>query len=110
MAYDCKVYDKNGNLKKIFRSNENFSGVIKTFLDQKSTKRALSYIKTMRDPKIKMTPKTKFYDKKCVFCKMNYHPRYPRTKYCSHECQYKFYKQKKQLRIKIGSINSGRKT
>jgi len=24
MAYDCKVYDKNGNLKKIVRSSEKF--------------------------------------------------------------------------------------
>ena len=31
MAYDCKVYDKNGNLKKIVRSSEKFSGFTKNF-------------------------------------------------------------------------------
>ena len=31
MAYDCKVYDKNGNLKKIVRNSEKLSGVTKNF-------------------------------------------------------------------------------
>ena len=108
MAYDCKVFDKNGKLKNVFRAKENYSRATKRFLDQKSTKRALSYIKTMRDPKIKTASKARFYDKECVVCKMSYHPRYPSTKYCSHECQYKFYKQRKRLRKNILRINSGK--
>ena len=35
MAYDCKVYDKNGSLKKIVRSSKKFSGLTKNFLNQK---------------------------------------------------------------------------
>ena len=79
MAYDCKVYDKNGNLKKVFSGNDKYSGVTKNFLNQKSTKRALSHIKTTMDPKIKTSPNTKFY------------------------------KQQNQLRKKIRAINSGEK-
>jgi hypothetical protein len=45
MAYDCKAYDRNGNLKKVVRGDKNFTGAAKSFLKQKSTKRALSYIK-----------------------------------------------------------------
>ena len=62
MAYDCKVYDKNGNLKKIVRNSEKLSGVTKNFLNQKSTKRALSSIRTMKDPKIVTGSKVRFHD------------------------------------------------
>ena len=96
MTYDCKVFDKNGNLKKVVRSSEKFSRVTKNFLNQKSTKRALSYIKTMKDPKIVTRPKTRFHDKECIVCKMVFHPRHKHAKYCSHECQRKFYKEQKK--------------
>ena len=95
MAYDCKVFDKNGNLKKVVRSSEKFSRVTKNFLNQKSTKQALSYIKTMKDPKIVTGSKARFHDKECIVCKMVFHPRRKHTKYCSHECQRKFYKEQK---------------
>ena len=109
MAYDCKVYDKNGNLKKIVRSSEKFSGFTKNFLNQKSTKRALSSIRTMKDPKIVTGPKVRFHDKECIVCKMVFHPRHKHTKYCSYECQNKFYREQKKIRKKIRSINSGKK-
>ena len=95
MAYDCKVFDKNGNLKKVVCSSEKFSRVTKNFLNQKSTKQALSYIKTMKDPKIVTGSKARFHDKECIVCKMVFHPRHKHTKYCSHECQRKFYKEQK---------------
>ena len=66
MACDCKVFDKNGNLKKIIRNSDKLSGVTKNFLNQKSTKRALSYIRTMKDPKIVTGPKVRFYNKECI--------------------------------------------
>ena len=31
MAYDCKVYDRNGNLKKVVRGDKNFTGAAKRF-------------------------------------------------------------------------------
>ena len=108
MAYDCKVYDRNGNLKKIMKGSANFTGAAKSFLKQKSTKRALSYIKTMRDPKIDIKGKVRFYDKKCIVCKMVFHPRQRLAKYCSHECQHKLYKEKK-IRDKIRLVNAGKK-
>ena len=73
----------NGNLKKVVRGDKNFTGAAKSFLKQKSTKRALSYIKTMRDPKIVIKDKVRFYDKECIVCKMAFHPRQRVAKYCS---------------------------
>ena len=108
MAYDCKVYDRNGNLKKVVRGDKNFTGAAKSFLKQKSTKRALSYIKKMRDPKVVIKDKVRFYDKECVYCKMVFHPRQCYAKYCSYECQHKFYKEKK-IRDKIRLVNAGKK-
>ena len=96
MAYDCKVYDKNGNLKKIVRSSEKFSGLTKSFLNQKSTKRALPYIRKMKDPKIATGPKVRFHDKECIACKMFFHPRHKHTKYCSYECQHNFHREQKK--------------
>jgi hypothetical protein len=96
MAYDCKVYDKNGNLKGIVRNNEKLSGLTKIFLNQKSTKRALSHIRTMKDPKIVMGSRVTFHDKICIVCKMLFHPRHKNTKYCSHECQHKLYREQKK--------------
>jgi hypothetical protein len=109
MAYNCKIFDKNGNLKKIIRNSENFSGITKNFLNQKSTKRALSYIKTMKDPKIATGSKVTFHTKECIVCKMVFHPRHKHTKYCSHECQHKLYKEQKEIRKKIRSVNTGKK-
>ncbi len=108
MAYDCKAYDRNGNLKKVVRGDKNFTGAAKSFLKQKSTKRALSYIKKMRDPKVVIKDKVRFYDKECVVCKMVFHPRQRYAKYCSYECQHKFYKEKK-VRDKIRLVNAEKK-
>jgi hypothetical protein len=108
MVYDCKVYDQNGKLKKVVKGGKNFTGATKIFLKQKSTKRALSYIKTMGDPKVVIKDKVRFYDKECIVCKMIFHPRQRQAKYCSYECQHKFYKEKK-IRDKIRSVNTGKK-
>tara|TARA_B110000467_G_C18151414_1_gene384434 strand:- start:2 stop:331 length:330 start_codon:yes stop_codon:yes gene_type:complete len=107
MAYDCKVYDQNGKLKKVVKGNKSFTGATKILLKQKSTKRAVSYIKTMRDPKIDIKDKVRFYDNECVVCKMVFHPRQRQAKYCSYECQHKFYKENK-IREKIRLVNAGK--
>ena len=109
MAYGCKIFDKNGNLKKIVRNSDKFSGVTKNFLNQKSTKRALSYIRTMKDPKIVTGPKVRFHNKECIVCKMVFHPRHKHTKYCSFECQNKLYRERKKTRKKIRIVSAGKK-
>ena len=96
MVFNCKIFDKNGNLKKILRGNDLLSERNDFFLKQKSTKRAVNYINNLKDPKNKPKMGAKFYDKKCVFCGREFHPRQARSKYCSHECQKKIYLMKKQ--------------
>jgi hypothetical protein len=108
MTYDCKVYDKNGNLKKILKKNEDFSKVTNNFLNQKSTKRAISYLKKMKEPKAATGAKVNFYDKQCCVCKMVFHPRHKYSIYCSYECQNKLYRGKKNMRKKIRLINAGK--
>ena len=66
------------------------------FFEQKSTKRAVRYIKNLKDPKNNFTRETKFYDRKCVVCGEEFHPRHKRSKYCSHECQKKITLRKKK--------------
>jgi hypothetical protein len=108
MAYKCKVFDKHGNLKKIISSNKILSGSTNDFLNQKSTKRALSSIRTMKDPKISIGTKIKFHDNVCIVCKGLFHPRHKHTKYCTHECQHRFYREQNKIRKKIRLINTGK--
>ena len=108
MAYDCKVYDKNGNLKKVLKKSADFSKNTNNFLNQKSTKRAISYLKTMKEPKATTGTKVRFYDKQCYVCKMVFHPRHKYSMYCSYECQHKLYREKKNMRKKIRLINAGK--
>jgi hypothetical protein len=108
MAFNCKVFDKHGKLKKILSSNKILSGSTNDFLNQKSTKRALSSIRTMKDPKVLIGSKLKFHDKVCIVCKGIFHPRHKHTKYCTHECQQKFYREQGKLRKKIRLINGGK--
>ena len=89
MVFNCKVFDGNGNLKKVIKTDEILLEKENTFLEEKSTKRAVSYIKNFKDPKNNFARETKFYDSKCVVCGEVFHPRHKRSKYCSHECQKK---------------------
>ena len=98
MAYECKVYDKNGKLKKILQGREVISKTSKDFFNQPSTKKAAKFIKIFKDPQNEVNHETKFYDKKCVVCGQEFHPRHRKSKYCSHECQKKLYlKNKKSM-------------
>jgi hypothetical protein len=103
MAYECKVYDKNGNLKKVVKENQQIDLDTK-FLNQSSTKRICSNIKKLREPSIREDSKTKFYNKSCIVCQKEFHPRHPKAKYCSHECQKRLYLEKKK---KLNSLKKG---
>jgi hypothetical protein len=98
MVFNCKVFDKNGNLKKVIRSDEMLSEASNFLLGQKSTKRAVQYIKNLREPKRVTVNGTKFYDMKCVVCEREFHPRHAKSKYCSHECQKKLSLKKKVIK------------
>jgi len=89
MVFNCKVFDKNGNLKKIIRCDEILLEASNDLLEQKSTKRAIQYIRNLKEPKSTIAKGPKFYDLKCVVCDREFHPRHARSKYCSHECQKK---------------------
>lgn len=98
MAYECKIFDKKGKLKKVLRGSETLSKEAKSFLEQKSTKKAVSYIKTLREPPKEIHHETKFYNKTCIVCSREFHPRHPQSKYCSHECQKELYLKNKKLK------------
>ena len=72
-------------------TNEN-----KEFFNQPSIKKIRSQINKFKDPAIEENKNTKFYNKKCVVCKREFHPRHPNSKYCSHECQKILYLEKKK--------------
>ena len=44
MAYECKIYDKNGKLVKVVSGNKIDSKADKILFDQPSTKKAISFI------------------------------------------------------------------
>ena len=95
MIFNCKVFDGNGNLKKVIKTDEIILEKENIFLKEKSTKRAVWYIKNFKDPKNNFARETKFYDSKCVVCGEEFHPRHKKSKYCSHECQKKITLRKK---------------
>ena len=96
MVFNCKVFDKNGKLKKVVKSEQMLSDSINTLFEQKSTKRAVEYIRNLKEPKNNSDSVTKFYDVNCIVCGREFHPRHIRSKYCSHECQKKLILTKKK--------------
>jgi len=99
MAYECKVYDKNGKLKKIVKESQ-LAKNGKEIFNQRSTKKITSFINSFKDPTVEINKNTKFYNKVCVVCKKEFHPRHPNSKYCSHECQKSLYLEKKKVEKK----------
>ena len=95
MTYECKVYDKNGKLKKILRESD-LSKSSKKLFNQSSTKKITSFINRFKEPALESNKQTKFYNKICVVCQKDFHPRHPNSKYCSHECQKSLYLAKKK--------------
>ena len=64
MTYECKVYDKNGKLKKILRESQ-LTKSSKDFFNQSSTKKITSFINRFKEPIIEARSETKFYNKIC---------------------------------------------
>jgi hypothetical protein len=95
MAYECKVFDGNGKLKKILRESQ-VTKESKDFFNQPSIKKIRSQINRFKEPVVEENKNTKFYNKVCAVCKRAFHPRHPNSKYCSHECQKNFYLEKKK--------------
>ena len=95
MTYECKVFDKNGKLKKILRESE-LSKSSKKLFNQSSTKKITSFINRFKEPTLEPRKQTKFYNKICVVCQKEFHPRHPNSKYCSHECQKSLYLARKK--------------
>jgi len=93
MKFECKVFDKNGILKKIIKPNDIVNSVDKV-LQQKSTQRAIQYINKFRQARVKT--KVDFSEIICAFCEIKFHARQKSAKYCSHECQKSFYKKKRK--------------
>ena len=94
MTYECKIYDKNGKLKMEVSPEEIKKNKYSGFIDQKSTRLARKRIASFKE-RIEPSKSTKFYTNKCIQCDQEFHPRQHSTKYCSHECQKKFYYDKK---------------
>jgi hypothetical protein len=95
MAYECRVFDGNGKLKKILRENQ-VTKESKDFFNQPSTKKIQSQINRFKDLVVEENKNTKFYNKNCTVCNGEFHPRHPNSKYCSHECQKTLYLAKKK--------------
>lgn len=98
MVFECKIFDKKGKLKKVLRGNEAVSKKTESFFEQKSTKKAASFIKKLREPPKEKNHETKFYNNVCVVCGRQFHPRHPQSKYCSHECQKSLYLKNRRLK------------
>ena len=87
MSYECKIYDKKGKLVRVVSGKKIDLKSDQILFNQPSTKKAISLIRTFKDPRKESAHNTKFYDKRCVVCAKEFHPRSPNAKYCSHECQ-----------------------
>ena len=75
MAYECKVFDENGKLKKILRESQVTKESIE-FFNQPSTKKIRSQINRFKDPAVEENKNTKFCNKNCAVCKREFNPRY----------------------------------
>lgn len=98
MKFECKVFDKNGILKKIIKPKDIINSVDKV-LQQKSTQKAVQSIRKFRQARVKA--KVDFFDKVCLFCKKKFYPRNKSSKYCSMDCQKSFYKKAKKKGLSI---------
>ena len=105
MAYECKIYDKKGKLVRVVSGKKIDLKSDQILFNQPSTKKAISLIRTFKDPRKESAHNTKFYDKRCVVCAKEFHPRSPNAKYCSHECQ-KALQLKKRKRGLIQTIKN----
>ena len=66
MAYECKIYDKKGKLVKIVSGNNLDSKADQKLFDQPSTKKAIEFIKNLKDPKKEVKTEGKKYAKQMI--------------------------------------------
>ncbi|GIS85322.1 MAG: hypothetical protein CM1200mP16_16220 [Nitrospina sp.] len=95
MAYECKVYDKKGKTKKNITKSE-LTKSSQEFFNQRSLKKSKLFYKNFKRTRYDVKKGKKFYNKTCVVCQKEFHPRHPNSKYCSHECQKILYLAKKK--------------
>ena len=96
MSYECRVYDKKGELIKVLSPKDISSQSDERIFNQKSTITAKARIKGFRELQPPVNPRRKFFNRVCLFCKKEFFPRHPYAKYCSHECQKLLYLQRKE--------------
>ena len=97
MSYECRIYDKNGNLIKILSPKELINRRDERFFRQKSTMTTTARIRSYRDPKPSDSLKQSLFTRFCIACRKEFYSRRPHTKYCTHECQKIFHAEKKVL-------------
>jgi predicted nucleic acid-binding Zn ribbon protein len=81
----------------------------KEFFNKPSTNKIRSLINSFKDPAVEKNKNTKFYNKNCLVCNAEFHPRHPNSKYCSHECQKILYLAKKKegkFRLKLPGLGA----
>ena len=100
MIYECRIYNKKGKFKKIISSQKSHKELNEKFFAQNSTKRATGFIGTFKDGSTKYKKSTLFQFKKCIYCEKDFFPRQRSCKYCSHECQKDFLRDKKRKKVK----------
>ncbi len=96
MAYECRIYDSKGNLKKVHQNKDIKSRSTEKLLGQKSTRKARRFVENFKQGESPDARARKFHDKRCVQCGNTFHARHKAAKYCSHECQKKFYYEKRK--------------
>ncbi len=111
MAYECKIYDSKGQLKKVVGPNEVKNELLSKALSQKSTQNYRKFIKNFEHGKEPKDSSQKFYEKNCLVCGKEFYCRRPFGKYCSHECQKRNYYQRNIAKRKkvSGSHSTKRK-
>ena len=77
MAYECKVYGKDGKLKKILRESQLAKSSNELF-NQSSTKKISSFINRYKEHTVETKRETKFYNKTCVVCQKELFTRVPK--------------------------------
>jgi len=60
MAFNCKVFDGNGNLKKTIKIKEVLLERENIIFEKKSTKRDVEHIKTLKESKFDLNRETNF--------------------------------------------------
>ena len=96
MAYECRIYDNKGKLKKIYKDKDLGPTSADKLLKQKSTRKARHFIENFKQDENLESGSGRFHDKQCNQCGNRFHARHRAAKYCSHECQKKFYYEKRK--------------